>query len=211
MVFCVVPAALCGEVEAGFFVSAVDGIHFFLCLSSSLHLLRRVSMSKHGGRGAPEPVKFASPNPWLTEEAPVFASALAHRCIGKLPALGRRGLPTAGEWTILAAFVLTRFEPDIESLSFHVVSVATGTKALGGKLMVQDGAVLHDGHAEVVARRGLLRLLYEQLTNDTAAHRDLFQVSDDGFLDLAPHVHLHFYVSQTPCMVPASLVFFFSM
>lgn len=51
----------------------------------------------------------------------------------------------------MAAFVAQRGD-DME-----VLSLATGTKCLGVSGMATDGSVVNDAHAEVLARRALLR------------------------------------------------------
>jgi len=63
----------------------------------------------------------------------------------------RKGRPSSGEWTVLAGFVLCR------GVISKVVSIATGTKAVGGQSLVDDGSVVHDCHAEALCRRGLQR------------------------------------------------------
>lgn len=44
-----------------------------------------------------------------------------------------------------------------------VVVLATGTKVIEADVMYEDGTVLMDGHAEIVARRALLHYFYDQI------------------------------------------------
>lgn len=44
-----------------------------------------------------------------------------------------------------------------------VVAIATGTKLINGMHMSRNGTVINDSHAEIVARRCLIRHLYSEL------------------------------------------------
>lgn len=44
-----------------------------------------------------------------------------------------------------------------------VVAIGTGTKCFSDKYKDQNGTILHDMHAEVLARRSFIRFLYDQL------------------------------------------------
>ena len=45
----------------------------------------------------------------------------------------------------------------------EVISISTGTKCINGEYMSDRGLALNDCHAEIIARRSLLRFLYTQL------------------------------------------------
>ena len=45
----------------------------------------------------------------------------------------------------------------------QVICVSTGTKCINGEYMSDRGLALNDCHAEIVARRSLIRFLYSQL------------------------------------------------
>jgi hypothetical protein len=45
----------------------------------------------------------------------------------------------------------------------QVVSLATGTKCIGGEYISLQGLSVNDSHAEVLARRGFLRFLFSEL------------------------------------------------
>ncbi|CAF4588705.1 unnamed protein product, partial [Rotaria magnacalcarata] len=70
---------------------------------------------------------------------------------------------SSNEWTHLAAFVSVNDNNQIE-----ILSIGTGTKCLGGDKQERgiEGCLLHDSHAEVIARRALMRLFYEEILNE---------------------------------------------
>jgi tRNA-specific adenosine deaminase 1 len=84
-------------------------------------------------------------------------------CLAQYARLGRAGKPGPSQWTVLSCLALTRGE------QHHLVSLATGTKCLSGAAraaMAVPGSLLHDCHAEVLARRGLLLWLVQQVEAD---------------------------------------------
>jgi len=60
-----------------------------------------------------------------------------------------------------------------------VVSLGTGTKSIGRSNMNDKGYVLNDSHAEVMARRSLLRYLASNLEC-----KELFDKSEDARYEL---------------------------
>ena len=107
-------------------------------------------------------------------------------------------LPTKGkarenEWTVYAALV-ARKDDD----TAWVVASATGTKCTAQR---QDGCIVHDSHAEVLVRRGLVRVLWTEIQNHARDHprRLLERVSNDLFRLKKSIVGLHLYVSDAPC------------
>ncbi|VEU42552.1 unnamed protein product [Pseudo-nitzschia multistriata] len=127
---------------------------------------------------------------------------------GKLP---KKGKPKPGEeWTVYAAIV-----------AFHrvdnrmwVVSCATGTKCTAQR---HNECVLHDSHAEVLTRRGLIRVILSEImekkkgieNNEKKKNTDsrsLLVVSKGYHSDseerqyrFNPNIDLHFYISDSPC------------
>ncbi|GJP50147.1 hypothetical protein CLOM_g9284 [Closterium sp. NIES-68] len=85
-----------------------------------------------------------------------FAERVADAVMARYRALRPKGKPQAHEYTALAAFVLTR-SPDPLTGEPLVVAVATGTKCAGGDARSATGDGVSDCHAEIVARRALLK------------------------------------------------------
>lgn len=110
----------------------------------------------------------------------------------------------SGEFTVLAAF---RFEcidqPDLS----HIVNLATGTKCLGENQSIGDdeGCLLSDSHAEVIAKRALQRYLYQcyhitQLDSDFIQNNNTFPFErHEDKLRLKENWLLHLYISDSPC------------
>lgn len=124
--------------------------------------------------------------------------------------------PPSKQFTVLASFYLTRQISAANSFktSFKLISLATGTKCTPAIRYSPRGELLHDTHAEVLARRGAVRWLMEEIKRmNVVAPTDLYTsdwltgtesgISSD-FDDyppyrLRPGVSLHMYVSTLPC------------
>lgn len=101
------------------------------------------------------------------------------------------------EWTVYAAIVAQK------STKLWVVSCATGTKCTAVR---KEGWVLHDDHAEVLARRGLMRVLWLELKDkfqnveQQSKENSLLQkCAESGKFQLSPDIHFHLYISDSPC------------
>ena len=75
--------------------------------------------------------------------------------------------PQPGKHTVLAGFVLH----DLHSGQTQVLSLGAGAKCLPACHLPTCGDALHDSHAEVIARRGVVRWLLEEAQR-AATHRD---------------------------------------
>ena len=122
--------------------------------------------------------------------------------------LPRKGKPTHGdnrkEWTVFAAIVATRHSSDC-----WVVSSATGTKCTAvQRNHWESSCLIHDSHAEVLARRGFIRVLWREI--QAASHSrqadekvDLLLLErtndDPPIFALRRGVELHMYISDSPC------------
>lgn len=63
--------------------------------------------------------------------------------------------------TNLSLFPLHPTGTDVKEA--QVICVSTGTKCINGEYMSDRGLALNDCHAEIIARRSLIRYLYTQL------------------------------------------------
>ncbi|KAL2461580.1 adenosine deaminase [Abeliophyllum distichum] len=130
--------------------------------------------------------------------------------------LPKKGKPQGGEVTVLAAFLLSN-----PSQELQVVALGTGTKCIGHSRRSSRGDVVNDSHAEIIARRALLRYFYTEigcLTENFSNHRhnngSIALHGDDitssplhlgtdnigkGKYKLRLRWQLHLYISQLPC------------
>lgn len=115
------------------------------------------------------------------------------------------------EWTILAGYVLSYTIPDHTHAQYALISLATGLKCLPYISLPPNGDILHDQHAEVLARRGARLWLMQRLeherklgTNgeglrffDQAAGKS--ENKEKARCKLRQGIRLHLYVSTLPC------------
>ncbi|XP_027128513.1 tRNA-specific adenosine deaminase 1 isoform X2 [Larimichthys crocea] len=130
------------------------------------------------------------------------ADEIAGLCYGRFNQLPRRGKPEPGrEWTLLAAVLQLTRCADSDTVEKKVVSLGTGTKCIGRTAMSPKGDVLNDSHAEVIARRGCIRYLIQELHGAVSAgDSSVFCRADQrGKWKLKPGVSFLFFTSHTPC------------
>ena len=99
---------------------------------------------------------------------------------------------------VVAGFVMTTPTDNTPT----VVSIGTGTRCVEGDKLSLEGVVVHDSHAEVVARRSLLRFFYRQLQSYFSGRSDTIFVpsaSEEGKLTVHDGVEFHLYISTAPC------------
>lgn len=106
--------------------------------------------------------------------------------------------PPHCQFTILASFYLTC--PG----KTQIISIGTGTKCIPAAKLSNRGELVHDSHAEVIARRGAVRWLLEEvqrIASESIADSDwLVRVSPDASrFKLRDGVEVHLYVSTLPC------------
>ncbi|XP_027336505.1 tRNA-specific adenosine deaminase TAD1 isoform X2 [Abrus precatorius] len=150
-----------------------------------------------------------------SEETKSWGQRVSENVLSFYTSLPKKGKPQAREVTVLAAFLLSSPSNDLK-----VVAMGTGTKCIGRSLLRPFGDVVHDSHAEVIARRALMRFFYTQiqhLTETSTEHGPSnggkrFKVDDGNLpfeLDAGYHDKgkytlrrgwkLHMYISQLPC------------
>ncbi|CAG5958362.1 unnamed protein product [Menidia menidia] len=131
----------------------------------------------------------------------INADEVAKMCYERFSQLPRRGKPEPGrEWTLLAAVVQITQVKGSDSVEKEVVSMGTGTKCIGRSSMSPNGDVLNDSHAEVIARRGCIRYLIQELLRAVSGRGSaVFCPSDQGRWKLQPGVSFLLFTSHTPC------------
>ncbi|KAI3371717.1 hypothetical protein L3Q82_024280 [Scortum barcoo] len=132
----------------------------------------------------------------------VSADEVARLCYDTFQKLPRRGKPEPGrEWTLLAAVLQLTRRAGSDSVEKKVVSLGTGTKCIGQTAMSPKGDVLNDSHAEVIARRGCIRYLIQELHRAvTGGVSSVFcQADERGKWRPQPGVSFVFFTSHTPC------------
>lgn len=119
---------------------------------------------------------------------------IADCCYQKFNELSSRGKPSSNEWTHLAAFVSIDERNHID-----ILSIGTGTKCLGGQIEERgtNGCLLHDSHAEVIARRSFIRFLYELILQKKTDSILIKQNSNEFILNESFQICL--FVSYSPC------------
>ncbi|XP_019459150.1 PREDICTED: tRNA-specific adenosine deaminase 1-like isoform X1 [Lupinus angustifolius] len=129
--------------------------------------------------------------------------------------LPKKGKPERHEFTVLSAFLLSSPSNELE-----VVALGTGRKCIARSFLRPCGDVVHDSHAEVVARRALIRFFYTHIQHLTGTcskntptnGNKRFKINDDNMpfevdsecLDKRKYTmkrgwKLHMYISQLPC------------
>uniref|UniRef100_A0A8C6TJ07 Adenosine deaminase RNA specific B2 (inactive) n=1 Tax=Neogobius melanostomus TaxID=47308 RepID=A0A8C6TJ07_9GOBI len=101
----------------------------------------------------------------------------------------------------LAGIVMTR---DLDLRRAQVVALSSGTKCISGEYLSDQGQVVNDCHAEVTARRALLRFLYSQLELFLSKRMEdweesIFVRHKESSFRLKDNVHFHMYISTSPC------------
>ena len=153
----------------------------------------------------------------------LVARAVLSVYLDQLPARGAKpGTKSNGriEWTVLAAFVLSYSSPcstaTVQAQQtpppgrvYTVISLATGLRCLPYASLPLNGDVLHDQHAEVLARRGarhwLLTRVHHEARLDPSHHTRIFEPIPVHGARASPRwslrqgVKLHLYVSTLPC------------
>ena len=150
-----------------------------------------------------------------------FCRQVAKLCRDKFSLLPKHGKPQAGEWTVLAGVVQSSSAPQEGLLAsdnasspplIKVVSLATGSKCLGTAQWCPRGSLVHDSHAEVLAKRAFQMYLAGQIERAMQGLPSVFEPTQEALegkeeefvglptkLKLKDNIKYHLYISHTPC------------
>uniref|UniRef100_A0AAY5F194 Adenosine deaminase RNA specific B1b n=1 Tax=Electrophorus electricus TaxID=8005 RepID=A0AAY5F194_ELEEL len=131
----------------------------------------------------------------------VLADAVSRLVVDKFSELTDNFTSPHARRKVLAGVVMTT-GTDVKEA--QVICVSTGTKCINGEYMSDRGLALNDCHAEIVARRSLLRYLYAQLehflSNNKEEHeKSIFMQCEKQGYQLKDNVQFHLYISTSPC------------
>ncbi|XP_023300302.2 tRNA-specific adenosine deaminase 1 [Lucilia cuprina] len=136
----------------------------------------------------------------VAPNAKMSAEDIAKLCFDKFKSLPKTGKPNEKEWTILAGVVLHHKQTG----KSEVISLGSGTKCIGKSKLCPQGLILNDSHAEVMARRGLMRYMYHQLKNALVKSDEntesIFEwLPEQKKFQMKKDLTFHFLSTQTPC------------
>ncbi|KAB1998877.1 hypothetical protein ES319_D12G120600v1 [Gossypium barbadense] len=149
----------------------------------------------------------------LELEEKQWGPTVADKVFSLYKSLPKKGKPQGREVTVLAAFLLSSPSQDTE-----VIALGTGTKCIGRSKLTHSGNIVNDSHAEIIARRALLRFFYAEiqcLNDNNGFQNSIFESELDGSGGIKYKIRaawkLHLYISQLPCgdaslsLVPSSI------
>lgn len=97
---------------------------------------------------------------------------------------------------VIAAFIME----NTETKHMEVVSFGSGTQCITGDNMSSEGLVVNDSHAEIVARRSLMRFFYKELLAKLTQQSTVFTDSKSSEpVQVYDTVKFHLYISTAPC------------
>lgn len=121
------------------------------------------------------------------------ANEISDLCLKTFNNLPKTGKPNPeNEWTILSCIL----KKDETTKKLEVVSLGTGTKCIGADALSNKGDILNDSHAEIMARRGFLRYLMDEMTLKST----IFDYSEsEKKFKLKNEFTFHFFTTHPPC------------
>ncbi|XP_046859187.1 double-stranded RNA-specific adenosine deaminase-like [Xenia sp. Carnegie-2017] len=120
-------------------------------------------------------------------------AALSHQLFSRLASMV--SVSFAGRKVIACIIMKTSAED-----CGRVVSLGVGNRCITGERMSLEGKKVNDSHAEIIARRGLLRVFYKEISNYLSQRPSIFRkVDGEKKLHLVEGVTFHLYISVAPC------------
>ncbi|XP_061082908.1 double-stranded RNA-specific editase 1 isoform X2 [Conger conger] len=131
----------------------------------------------------------------------VLADAVSRLVVDKFSELTDNFTSPHARRKVLAGVVMTT-GTDVKEA--QVICVSTGTKCINGEYMSDRGLALNDCHAEIIARRSLIRYLYTQLehflsNSKEEQQKSIFIRCEKHGYRLKDNVQFHLYISTSPC------------
>lgn len=131
----------------------------------------------------------------------VLADAVSRLVVEKFSELTDNFTSPHARRKVLAGVVMTT-GTDVKDA--QVICVSTGTKCINGEYMSDRGLALNDCHAEIIARRSLIRFLYGQLeyflSDRPEEHeKSTFRWCSQRGYRLKDDIQFHLYISTSPC------------
>jgi len=126
-------------------------------------------------------------------------SLISKTVLQQFAKLSKKGKPKDSEWTVLSSVFLFKVE---EPSDFKVVCLASGTKCLDGDTRRRSlpGTLLHDSHAEVLARRGLIYWILDQINSASKGEMSSFiSKCPDGKYEWIKNWKIGMLSTQLPC------------
>ncbi|KAJ8272479.1 hypothetical protein GJAV_G00089570 [Gymnothorax javanicus] len=130
-----------------------------------------------------------------------LADAMFRLVMEKYRELSENCAPLCARHKALAGIVMTR---GLDIRQAEVVALSTGTKCISGEFLSDQGQVVNDCHAEIIARRALIRFFYSQLEllltkEEDDRQRSIFVRRKDALYGLRDGISFHMYISSSPC------------
>ncbi|XP_030627134.1 double-stranded RNA-specific editase 1a isoform X1 [Chanos chanos] len=131
----------------------------------------------------------------------VLADAVSRLVVEKFSELTDNFTSPHARRKVLAGVVMTT-GTDVKEA--QVICVSTGTKCINGEYMSDRGLALNDCHAEIIARRSLIRYLYSELEHFLSNSKEeqdksIFVRCENHGFRLKDNVQFHLYISTSPC------------
>ena len=111
--------------------------------------------------------------------------------------------PLKTEWTNMAAILACQRAEEFSVKNLKVLAMATGSKCLPEVDMPTDGSLIHDSHAEILARRCFLRFIYNEMRklslDDKYQSEIVAMATEPGKFRVKDGIDFFLYTSHTPC------------